>query len=92
MPEALLFFTGDFEEELKLFPSEDYETIGDMHDGVYHAFWSPTGAYLFCEGYTKVGWRPLDKPIIEVWLVQHILAFVLREYPDLWGHLRGHRN
>lgn len=87
MPEALIFFTCDNDEEL--FPSELYQTIVDIHDSVYHAFWSPTDAYLFCEGYTKVGWHPLDKPFIEVWLTQHILAFVLREYPDLWGHLRG---
>src|SRR5689334_13028751 len=40
MPDALLFFTGDVDDEL--WPSDMYETIGDMHESVYHAFWSPT--------------------------------------------------
>jgi len=89
MPDALLFFTGDTEETIELWPSDMYPTIGDMHDSVYHAFWSPTESYFFCGGYAKAGWQPLEDSIIEIWLVQHILAFVTREYPDFWNHLLG---
>ena len=44
-------------------------------------------AYVFCEGYHKLGWRP-DLPI-EGWLGDHILAFILREYPETYQSLRG---
>jgi hypothetical protein len=73
MPDALVFLTH-----------EDAEVAGSL----YYAYWSMNMAYVFCEGYSKLGWRP-DKASIETWLTDHILAFVLREYPGVYGPLCG---
>ncbi len=75
IPEAIYFNTreswGDF----------------DSVDQLYHAYWSMNDAYVFCEGYSKLGWRP-DK-LIETWLVDHILAFIIREYSGVYKPLCG---
>jgi hypothetical protein len=52
-------------------------------DDFYRAYWTMNEAFVFCEGYRKLGWTP-DTPI-ETWLAEHILAFVLREYPAVYG-------
>jgi hypothetical protein len=86
MPEALIFFTReDWEEHISV---ENFETLGDLHDSIYRAYWSMTSAFIFGDGYAKLGWDPRNMDI-EIWLVHHILAFVLRNYGELWGHLRG---
>ena len=52
------------------------------------AYWSLNQAYVFCDGYFRLGWHPYEG-FIEVWLARHILAFVLREYPDVYSHWKG---
>ncbi len=52
-----------------------------------HAYWSQRQAEAFCDGYAKLGWAPPGR--IEVWLVEHILAFIVREYPGVYGGYPG---
>jgi hypothetical protein len=40
-------------------------------------------AYVFCEGYARIGWTP--DVGIESWLTNHILAFVIQEYPEVYN-------
>ena len=47
------------------------------------AYWSMNDAYVFCSGYARLGWTPSER--IEDWLAQHVLAFVLAEYPNVFG-------
>jgi hypothetical protein len=75
MPEIFLLLTHDDWME----PVE--------YDQILRAYWSMTNAYVFCEGYAKLGWTPNSS--IETWLAEHVLAFLLREYPDVYGKFRG---
>jgi hypothetical protein len=67
IPEAIRFFTQINWDEFQ------------SRDEFYKAYWSLNDAYVFCEGYSKLGWTPDDD--IESWLAEYIIAFVLREYP-----------
>jgi hypothetical protein len=51
---------------------------GDYED-VCHAYWSASDAFVFGHGYAKLGWQPAAQPI-ELWLIEQVLAFVLKEY------------
>lgn len=53
------------------------------------AYWSPNKAFVFCEGYAKLGWTPSVE--IEDWLTQHVLAFLLKEYPELFTQHAGNQ-
>ncbi len=77
MPEAILFLTqADWER---------YKSLAE----IYKAYWSMTDAFIFGEGYRKVGWSP-QQPI-ELWLVEHIIAFMLQEYPEIYSQYCGDR-
>ena len=53
----------------------------------FKAYWSATQAFVFGEGYARLGWHP-GRPI-EVWLTEQIVAFLLREYPAVDGVHKG---
>ena len=81
MPEALISFThGDKENRISI---KDNPTVGDLQESLYHAYWSMDHAFMFGAGYVKLGWEP-HKIAMEIWLIEHILAFVTRECPELW--------
>lgn len=86
MPEALVFFTR--EDWDKYFLSTGFFTVAELNEKLFHAYWSMSEAFRFGDGYAKLGWNPNDMEI-EIWLVQQILAFVLREYPGRWADMRG---
>lgn len=69
VPEAFYFWTHDDWDE--------YETL----DEIVKAYWTPTQAYVFGDGYSKLGWTP-EKNYIEWWLAQHLLNFLASNYPD----------
>ncbi len=69
LPEAIRFLTQDH-----------WGALGNS-DGIFKAYWSMTAAFVFGEGYSKTGWNPKQSSI-ELWLVEHIVAFILREYPE----------
>ncbi len=49
-----------------------------------------TEAFIFCDGYARVGWKPgCDQ--IEFWLAEHLLRFVSREYPAQYASYVGPR-
>ena len=65
IPEAFSYRASDDKEVLFL-------------DGVCQAYWSMNDAFVFCEGYSKLGWTPKER--IESWLLQHIVGFLIREH------------
>ena len=75
IPEAIWFLTYDDPPHF------------DLWTELWQAYWSPTEAYVFCEGYAKLGWPPAIP--IERWLVEHITAFLLQSYPEHYARYRG---
>lgn len=51
---------------------------------VCHAHWTMNDAFIFGDGYVRSGWQPLKQPL-EYWLAEHLLAFVIQEYPEIYG-------
>ena len=77
VPEAFTILTNDADGNV------------DVNPDCVHAFWTSGEAFVFCEGYRKLGWTPAVA--IERWLAEHLLAFVLREYPDEYRRFAGKR-
>lgn len=75
IPEAFIWTT-----------STDHSMIGD-YDDVYKEYWSAGSACVFGVGYRKLGWK-MDM-WMEAWLLDHIVAFLLKEYPEVYGKYRG---
>jgi len=75
IPEAIYYFTQDSWNDFK------------SDDDLYHAYWNANQAYVLCGGFRKLGWPP--KESIETWLVEHVLAFIVREFPDAYRHYCG---
>lgn len=76
IPEAIYFFT--------LTDWDEYES----HDEICQAYWTVTDAYIFGDGYSKLNWNPLEHPL-EIWLTEHIVAFILQECSDVYEQLAG---
>jgi hypothetical protein len=87
IPEAIYFFTEDDYPDAHPELDVYFATNQALRDWHFHAYWTMTQAFVFCEGYVKLGWTP-NEPI-ETWLTEHILAFVLREYPAVYGPFQG---
>ena len=78
IPEAIHFLTKD-----------NWSEIENIED-VYNDFWGPNDAYVFCDGYIKLGWKPdVD---IRFWLVTQIIDFVLDEYPGDYDKYKGSKS
>jgi hypothetical protein len=75
IPEAFYFWTH-----------EEWDEIDHWTD-LCQSFWSATQAYVFGEGYSKLGWLPPD--IIEIWLTHHILSFLVKNYPNEYQQYLG---
>ena len=75
IPEAFYFYTRD-----------DWGMY-DTNDEIHRAFWTVTEAFIFGEGYYKLGWIPPSN--IEPWLTQHVLQFLLQHYPSDYAHFVG---
>jgi hypothetical protein len=54
---------------------------------VVRAFWTMTDAYVFGDGYHRIGWLPA-KPI-EHWLAEHVLRYLVRAFPEGYSSLLG---
>lgn len=68
IPEAFRFYTD--------YDSDDGWPI----DTIVYPYWTMSDAFVFCDGYHQLGWNPGDDQI-EHWLAEHLLAFLLREFP-----------
>ena len=66
--------------------SEGWDGYEEL-DELYFAHWSLNDAYVFGDGYKKLGWTPDVR--IERWLAEQIIDFILKEYPDDYGHFDG---
>jgi hypothetical protein len=75
IPEAFLFYTHD-----------DYDGIDVIND-VHQAYWTMTDAFVFGDGYEKLGWTPPTS--IEPWLTQHVLSFLLHHFPEQYKQFLG---
>lgn len=51
-------------------------------DEIVEAFWSMNRAYEFIKEYIEIGYNPREDAAIEFWLMEHVLAFLLKEYPE----------
>ncbi len=66
MPEAVEFFTGDL------------SALGDFRqDRYFKAYWSLNEAFVFGDGYVRLGWDP-RRHVLETWLAEHIVAWASR--------------
>ncbi len=73
MPEALSFFTH---EDLAECP----DSATWRWQQLVRAYWSMTNAYIFGDGYARLGWTP-NQPL-ELWLMHHVLGFLIHHYAD----------
>ena len=55
---------------------DDFEEIDDL----FKAFWSPTEAFAFGDGYRKVGWNVSQS--MESWVTEQVVAFLISAYPE----------
>lgn len=47
----------------------------DHLDEIFKAFWTPTKSYIFCEGFSKLGWNvSID---IEIWLAENVCKLLI---------------
>ena len=75
MPEAIFLVTRD-----------DWFEYDELAE-IFKAYWSTSSAFVFGTGFIKLGWHP--RKSMEFWLTDHIVAFLLREYPDIYGKYSG---
>lgn len=75
IPEAFYYWTDDERDE------------AESWTDICQTFWSATESYVFCEGYSKLGWSPNNS--IEIWLMQHILSFLVKNYPNEYQQYLG---
>ena len=77
MPEAIRLFTSSTEDLSFTRHPERY----------YRAFWTFSDAFVFGDGYERLGWKP--RTDLASWLAENIVAFVLREYPATYAAAAG---
>lgn len=65
IPEAFVFFTQENQSDL----------VGD--ESLFKAFWTPTASYIFCDGFSKLGWTPQTN--IELWLAKNVCLMLKGE-------------
>jgi hypothetical protein len=87
IPEAIHVFTEEAYRDSHPELVTRFPTNQALRDWPFRAYWTLTQAFVFCEGYARLGWTP-DAPI-ETWLTEHIVAFVLHAYPAVYEPFRG---
>jgi hypothetical protein len=75
MPEAIAFWTKHSSAKDKKFIS-----VFGFNESLVKAFWSMNMAFYLCEGFKKIGWD--GKLPIEIWIMENIIAFIIKEYKD----------
>lgn len=83
MPEVFWFSTGVFVDG-----KDDVWHGWDTYEEIVEAYRSNTDAFTFGAGYVLLGWNP-EEHYIEHWLMEHVLAFLVREYPDEYAQYVG---
>lgn len=67
VPNAFYFFADKYDNEI------EFNTMSE----ILKTFWNNNSAYIFCEGYSKLGWNIEDK--IEYWLAENICRLLVFE-------------
>lgn len=57
---------------------------------VRKGYWTCDDAYVFGNGYVKLGWKPGRGTRLEDWLAGHIVVFLSRAYPEYRALLGPH--
>ena len=70
-PIAFQFFTADEEAFFDI----KFKHLND----IFKAFWTPTKSYIFCEGFTKLGWTINVE--IEIWLAENVCKLLIKSIP-----------
>lgn len=84
MPEAFWFSIGIFVDG-----KDEIWDGWNTYEEIMEAYWSNTDAFKFGAGYALLGWNPDTNGQIEFWLMEHVLAFLVREYPDEYAQYVG---
>lgn len=50
--------------------------------------WSMNEAFIFGTGFESLGWSP-EEQALDIWLAEHLIAFLVRAYPKRYQHLVG---
>lgn len=66
-------------EAIHFYAEENWDNV-NKHDEIYKAFWTPTQAYVLCDGFRKLGWEPTTS--IEKWITEHVLSFLRMNFQD----------
>jgi len=56
----------------------DYKEMSFEIRQLAKAFWTMNDAFYFGDGFRKAGWDGIEQ--IETWIMEHILAFIQKEY------------
>ncbi|MEI9865917.1 MAG: hypothetical protein WDN00_15475 [Limisphaerales bacterium] len=54
----------------------------------FTSYWTSNEAFIFGSGFQKLGWNP-ESEKLEIWLAEHLMAFLARIYPEKYKHLLG---
>jgi len=73
-------------EAISLFTQDGWTKFKSWVD-IYRAYWGMNDAFVFGEGYIKLGWHP--QVSIETWLITHIISFIIREHPNQYKEYCG---
>ncbi|MGJ8594121.1 MAG: hypothetical protein ACSHXF_16340 [Aquaticitalea sp.] len=46
------------------------------YDKLYKSYWTPTKAFILCNGFIKIGWNPERE--IESWLAENLCGFLIK--------------
>lgn len=67
-------FRISISESFYIFIKDDWDDF-ESYDDVFKAFWTPTQSYIYCEGFSKLGWTP-ESPI-DFWLAENICLLLI---------------
>jgi hypothetical protein len=54
----------------------------------FTSHWTLNEAFMFGSGFQKPGWNP-ESEKLEIWLAEHLMAFLVKIYPEKYKHLLG---
>lgn len=77
VPEIFWFYTGGSEEE-----------EASVNEEPIISYWRADDAFIFGLGFETLGWNPEKQPML-IWLAEHLLAFLVREFPEQYAPLIG---
>jgi hypothetical protein len=65
-----------------------YTDNGDFEEHPVRSHWSEDDAFILGTGFERSGWNPGQQPLL-VWLAEHLMAFLVRTFPDRYASLVG---